>query len=52
MKIYHNFKQTLVEASIWKAFQALGFEFDTGIAPCQLLLNERTLRESAGLQEL
>jgi hypothetical protein len=29
MKVYHDFKQTLVEPNIWGDFQAIGFEFDT-----------------------
>jgi hypothetical protein len=34
MKVYHDFKQTIVEPNIWGAFQAIGFEFDTEAEPC------------------
>jgi hypothetical protein len=33
MKVYHGFKQTMVEPNIWKDFQALVFEFDTTSEP-------------------
>jgi hypothetical protein len=52
MKVYHNFKQTMVEPNIWGAFQALGFEFDTRSEPYRLLFNEEKLRESTGFREL
>jgi hypothetical protein len=29
MKVYHDFKQTMVESNIREAFWAIGFEFDT-----------------------
>jgi hypothetical protein len=29
MKVYHDFKQIMVEPNICGAFQAIGFEFDT-----------------------
>jgi hypothetical protein len=48
MKVYHDFKQTMVEPNIWGAFRAIGFEFefDTEAQPYRLLLNERKQRES------
>jgi hypothetical protein len=54
MKVYHDSKQTMMEPNIWGAFQALGFEFefDTTSEPCRLLLNEESLKESAGFREL
>jgi hypothetical protein len=52
MKIYHDFKQTMGESNIWRALQALGFEFDTRTEPCRLLFNQETLRASADFQEL
>jgi hypothetical protein len=48
MKVYHDFKQTMVEPNIWGAFQATGFEFDTEAEPYRLLFNEEKLRQSAG----
>jgi hypothetical protein len=49
MKVDHDFKQTMVEPSIWGAFQAIGFEleFDTEAEPYQFLFNEEKLRQSA-----
>jgi hypothetical protein len=28
MKVYHDFKQTVVESNRWRAFRAIGVEFD------------------------
>jgi hypothetical protein len=38
MKVYHDFKQTMVESNIWGAFQTIVFEyeFDTEGWPCRL----------------
>jgi hypothetical protein len=44
MKVYHDFKQTMVEPNIWEAFQAIGFEFDTEAEPYHLLFNEEKWR--------
>jgi hypothetical protein len=52
MKVYHNFKQTMVEFNTWEAFQVIGFEFDTGAEPYRLLSNEEKLRQSEGFREL
>jgi hypothetical protein len=52
MKVYHDFKQTMVEPKIWEAFQALTFEFDTTSELYRLLFNKEKLRESTGFQEL
>jgi hypothetical protein len=54
MKVCHDFKQTMVEPNIWRAFQALGFEFefDPTSEPYRLLSNEEKLRQSEGFGEL
>jgi hypothetical protein len=52
MKVYHDFKQTMVEPNIWGAFQALDFEFNTRSEPYRLLFNEKKLRESTGFREV
>jgi hypothetical protein len=46
MKGYHEFKQTIVEPNIWRAFRAIGFEFefDTEAEPYRLLFNDEKLR--------
>jgi hypothetical protein len=52
MKVYHDFKQTMVEPNIWDAFRVIEFEFDTEAEPYQLLFNEEKLRQSEGFREL
>jgi hypothetical protein len=52
MKIYHNFPQAMVPSSVWKAFLAIGLEFDTRREPHRLLFDKEKLRGSAGFQEL
>jgi hypothetical protein len=52
MKVYHDFKQTLVESNIWGTFQAIGFEFDTGAESYRLLFNEEEPRQRAGFRGL
>jgi hypothetical protein len=54
MKVYHDFKQTMMEPNIWGAFRVIGFEFefDIDIEPYWLLFNEEKLRQSEGFGEL
>jgi hypothetical protein len=52
MKVYHDFKQTMVEPNTWGALQAIGFKFDTEAEPYRLLFNEEKLRQSEGFREL
>jgi hypothetical protein len=52
MKIYLDFRQTMIQLNIGSAFRALGLEFDTRREPYGLLFDEEKLRESAGFQEL
>jgi hypothetical protein len=54
MKVYRDFKQTMVELNMWGAFRAIGFEFefDTEAEPYQLLFHEEKLRQSEGFREL
>jgi hypothetical protein len=46
MKVYRDFKQTMVESNIWGAFRAIRFEFefDTEAEPYRLLFNEEKVR--------
>jgi hypothetical protein len=48
MKVYHDFKQTMVDPNIYGALRAIGFEFDTETEPYRLLFNEEKLRQIAG----
>jgi hypothetical protein len=52
MKVYHDFKQTMVPSNVWGAFHALGFDYDTRGEPSWLLFDEEKLRGSGGFQEL
>jgi hypothetical protein len=54
MKVSQDIQQTMMQPSIWGAFQALGFdfEFDTTSEPYRLFFNKEKLREGAGLREL
>jgi hypothetical protein len=47
-----TFKQTMIEANIWGAFQQVGFELDTSRYPYRLRFNEEELRRSPGLQDI
>jgi hypothetical protein len=51
MKVYHDFKETMVEPNIWEAFQTIWFEFDTEAEPYRLLFNEETLRQIEGFRQ-
>jgi hypothetical protein len=52
MKVYRDFKQTIVEPNIWKAFRASWFEFYTEAEPSRLLFNEEKFTQSEGFREL
>jgi hypothetical protein len=52
MKVYHDFKQTMVPSNVWGAFHALGINYDTRREPSRLLFDEGKLRGSGGFQEL
>jgi hypothetical protein len=51
MKVYLEFKQTMVESNIWGAFREIEFEFDTEVEPYRVLFNEEKLRQSEGFRE-
>jgi hypothetical protein len=54
MKLYHDFRQTMIQPNRRRAFFALGleFEFDMRRDPYGLLFDEVKLRASAGFEEL
>jgi hypothetical protein len=52
MKVYNDFRQTMVPSNAWGAFHALGFEYDTRRESSRLLFDKEKLRGSGGLQEL
>jgi hypothetical protein len=52
LKMYHDFKQTIIEANIWGAFAAIGFSYDIAQNPYGLLFDEGKLRQSPGFVEL
>jgi hypothetical protein len=51
MKVYHGFRQIMVDFNKRKAFQALIVEFETRGESDKLFLNEEKLRQNAGLRE-
>jgi hypothetical protein len=52
LRVYRDFKQTIIELHIWEAFAAIGFTPDIEQSPCGLLLDEQKRRQSPGLMEL
>jgi hypothetical protein len=52
LKVYRDFKQTMIETNIWKAFEAIGLIYDIEQIPYGLLFDEEKLRQSPGFAEL
>jgi hypothetical protein len=52
MKVYHDFRQTMVPSNVWGAFHALGLDYDTRKEPSRLLFDEGKLKGRACIQEL
>jgi hypothetical protein len=52
LKAYRDFKQTMIELNIWRAFAAIGFTHDIDQGPDGLLFDEQKLRQSPGFMEL
>jgi hypothetical protein len=54
MKVRHDFKQTMMEHTIWGVSRAIALEleFDIDGEPYRLLFNEQKLRHSEGFGEL
>jgi hypothetical protein len=52
IKVYHDFKQTMVEVNIWGAFSAIGFSYDVSHEPYELLFDEEKFRQSGGFLDL
>jgi hypothetical protein len=52
MKVYHDFRRTMVPPNGWRAFREYGLDFDTGNEPSQLLFEEKKLGGSVGFREL
>jgi hypothetical protein len=51
-KVYHDFKQTMVEVNIWEDFSVICFTHDIEKTPYGLLFNEEKFRQSRGFVEL
>jgi hypothetical protein len=51
-KVYHDFKQTMIEVNIWGAFTAIEFTHDIKQSPYGLLFDEEKLRQNSGFVEL
>jgi hypothetical protein len=52
LKVYHDFKQTMIEVNIWGAFAVIEFTHDIEQSPYGLLFDEEKLRQSPGFTEL
>jgi hypothetical protein len=52
MKMYHDFRPTMVSLNVWGAFHALGLDFHKRSESYQLFFNEKRLRETADLRDL
>jgi hypothetical protein len=52
MKVYHDFKQTMVESNTWEALWAIEVELDTEPESYWLLFNEEKLRQTEDFREL
>jgi hypothetical protein len=44
IRLYHDFKQIMVEVNIWGAFSAIGFSYDISESPYRLLFGEEKFR--------
>jgi hypothetical protein len=51
-KVYHDFKQIMIETNIWKAFAAICFIRNIEQTPYGLLFDEEKFRQSRGFVEL
>jgi hypothetical protein len=52
LRLYHDFKQTMVEVNIWRAFSAIGFTHGITKDPYGMLFDEEKSRQSRGFVEL
>jgi hypothetical protein len=51
-KVYHDFKQAMIEVNIWGAFAAIGLSCDIAQNPYGLLFDKEKLRQILGFVEL
>jgi hypothetical protein len=51
-KVYHDFKQTVIEVNAWGAFAVIGFTYETMQNPYGRLFDAEKLRQSPGFVEL
>jgi hypothetical protein len=51
-RIFHNMKQTPVADNVWSAFVQIGVSYNIDVAPCRLIFDESTLRQSQGFLTL
>jgi hypothetical protein len=52
LKVYHDFKQTMIEINIWRAFPAIGFTHQIEQSPYESRFDEEKFRQSPGFVEL
>jgi hypothetical protein len=52
IKVYHDYKQTMVEVNIWGAFEPIGLTHNITQDPYGLIFDEEKFRQSPGFFEL
>jgi hypothetical protein len=52
IKVYHDYKQTMVEVNIWAAFAAIGLTHDIAEDSYELIFDEEKFRQSPDFLEL
>jgi hypothetical protein len=52
IKVYYDFKQTMVETNIWRTFAAVWFTHDIEQSPYGLLFDEQKFQQSPGFRKL
>jgi hypothetical protein len=52
IRVYHDFRQTMVEVNIWRVLSAIGFSYDITQKPYEFLFDEEKFRQSRAFIEL
>jgi hypothetical protein len=52
LKVYHDFKQTMIEVNTWRVFAAIGFTHDIEQSQYAMLFDKEKPRQSPGFTEL
>jgi hypothetical protein len=52
IRVYHDFRQTMVEVNIWALILAIGFSYDIARKSYEWLFNEEKFGQSRGILKL